>query len=99
MTDDSRPEGPGAVTGERARNAWLATIEALPIGTHVTGEVTSRHPFGVFLRIDGTPDAVGLAEITAMPHSAVLPTLGTQVTGEVIWHAVHNFQVKIKLSE
>ncbi|WP_200826101.1 S1 domain-containing protein [Kibdelosporangium aridum] len=70
----------------------------MPLGTQVTGEVIARQPFGVFIRIDGTPDAVGLAEITAMPQGAELPAVAAQVTGEVIWHAEHNHQVKIRLT-
>ncbi|MFD8124841.1 hypothetical protein ACFV3T_27895 [Streptomyces albidoflavus] len=64
----------------------------------MTGEVIGRRPFGVFLRIDGVQDAIGLAEITAMPHDAELPQIGTHVSGEVVGHAEHNRQVKIILS-
>ncbi|MGW3285998.1 hypothetical protein ACWDR3_15315 [Streptomyces sp. NPDC001002] len=45
------------------------------------------------------PNAVGLAEITTMPHHMELPTMCTTVTGEVIWHADHNHRVKIRLDE
>ncbi|MFG2951408.1 hypothetical protein [Streptomyces adustus] len=45
------------------------------------------------------PNAVGLAEITAMPHPMELPAMGATVVGEVIWHADHNRQVKIRLNE
>jgi hypothetical protein len=55
--------------------------------------------FGVFLLLDGVPNAVGLAEITAMPHHMELPALGTTVPGEVIWHTDHNRQIKIRLNE
>lgn len=82
-----------------ARSGWEATVQALPVGTQITGEVIGRQPFGVFLRIDGTPDAIGLAEITTMPRCADLPHVGEQVSGEVIWHADHNHQVKIQLTE
>ncbi|MEU5278565.1 hypothetical protein AB0G87_19375 [Streptomyces asoensis] len=58
-----------------------------------------RQPFGVFVLLDGVPNAVGLAEITAVPHGMELPAMGTTVTGEVIWHADHNHQVKIRLDE
>ncbi|MFF3085280.1 hypothetical protein ACFVRB_09550 [Streptomyces nojiriensis] len=98
MSEYSWPDD-GAEVGARARAAWAATCEALPVGTPVTGEVIGRRPFGVFLRIDGVPDAVGLAEITAMPHGAELPHLGARVTGEVLWPAEHNHQVKIRLTE
>ncbi|MFD8562955.1 hypothetical protein ACFV1N_37255 [Streptosporangium canum] len=99
MSEYSWPEGPYDVREERARACWPATVEALPIGARVSGEVIGRQPFGVFLRIDGVPGALGLAEIGALPRGTVLPMPGTQVTGEVIWHAEHNFQVKIKLTE
>ncbi|MFJ9244547.1 hypothetical protein [Streptomyces sp. NPDC101776] len=58
-----------------------------------------RQPFGVFLLLDAVPNAVGLAEVTAMPHHMELPAMDNTVTGEVIWHADHNHQVKIRLDE
>ncbi|MYW15956.1 hypothetical protein GT039_10195 [Streptomyces sp. SID2955] len=58
-----------------------------------------RQRFGVFIRIDGVPYAIGLAEITAMPLGVGLPALGAFVSGEVIWHAAHNHQVKVRLDE
>ncbi|MFE1923891.1 hypothetical protein ACFW91_15150 [Streptomyces asoensis] len=45
------------------------------------------------------PDAVGVAEITAMADHVELPALGSAVAGEVIWHADHNHQVKVRLYE
>ncbi|WP_316772732.1 hypothetical protein [Streptomyces sasae] len=45
------------------------------------------------------PNAVGLAEITAMPHRMELHALGATGTGEVIWHADHNRRLKIRLDE
>jgi ribosomal protein S1 len=98
MNEYSWPDD-GIAVGARAKAVWSATCEALPVGTQVTGEVIGRQPFGVFLRIDGAPDAVGLAEITAMPHGAELPQIGAHVSGEVLWHAEHNHQVKVTLSE
>jgi RNAse (barnase) inhibitor barstar len=83
----------------RVRAAWSATCQALPVGTAITGEVIGRQRFGVFLRIDAHPDAIGLVEITSMPRGLVLPAIGERVTGEVIDHAHHNFQVKAKLTE
>lgn len=65
----------------------------------MTGEVIGRRPFGVFISINDFQDAIGLAEITAMPRDATLPLVGAVVTGEVIWHAEHNCQVKIRLAE
>ena len=76
----------------RLRAAWPAIIAALPIGSRVTGEVVARQPFGVFIRIDGVPDALGLAEITSLPDDAVLPVVGRRIAGEVIWHVEHNHQ-------
>lgn len=98
VSEYSWPEVP-ADWQARVRSAWSATVAATPPGTPVSGEVIGRQPFGVFIRIDGLPEAVALAEITAMPGNAHLPTLGTHVSGHVIWHADHNHQVKIKLTE
>jgi hypothetical protein len=61
--------------------------------------VIDGQPFGVFMHIDGVSYAVALAEITAMPLGMHLPALGTFVSGEVIWHATHNDQVKVRLDE
>ncbi|MFJ6658260.1 hypothetical protein ACIQNG_18125 [Streptomyces sp. NPDC091377] len=98
MSENQWPDD-GIELGRRARIAWSATLEALPAGTPVIGEVIGRQPFGVFLRIDGVPDAVGLAEITAMPHGAELPRMGARVRGEVLRHTEHNHQVTITLDE
>ncbi|MGW4412003.1 hypothetical protein ACWEJ6_48915 [Nonomuraea sp. NPDC004702] len=96
MSEYSWPDN-GVEAARRARAGWSASCQALPIGTRVTGKVIGRQPFGVFLRIDGVPDAIGLAEITAMPVDFDLPGMGAEVVGEVIWHAEHNHQVKIRL--
>lgn len=76
---------------------WEATVAALPVGTPISGHVIGRQPFGVFIRIDDVPDAVGLAEITAMPHDVELPLIGTRIVGAVISHAEHNHQVRVRL--
>lgn len=78
--------------------SWAATVAALPVGTHITGEVIGRQPFGVFIRIDGVPNAVAPAEITAMPLGMELPALEVSIEGEVFWHA-HNHQVRVRLDE
>jgi hypothetical protein len=96
MIGYSWPED-GDRLAQRAREVWPATTEALPIGAHITGEVIARQPFGVFIRINAIPDAVGLAEIISTPREATLPDLGTVVVGEVIWHAEHNHQVRLRL--
>ncbi|MEU0838146.1 hypothetical protein ABZ370_01560 [Streptomyces sp. NPDC005962] len=98
MDEYAWPTGPGVPVGEAVRHAWSATVAALPVGAHVTGQVIGRQPFGVFIRIDGVPDAVALAEITAMPQGMELPALGASVGGEVFWHA-HNCQVRVRLDE
>ena len=89
----------GLLAGARAQASWAANCQVLPIGTQITGEVTGRQRFGVFLSIDGAPEAIGLAEIIAAPLNATLPALGEHVSGEVIGHSDHNCQVKIKLTE
>jgi ribosomal protein S1 len=82
---------------EPAAERWLETAAALPEGIVVTGQVIGRQPFGVFVQIAGVRDAVGLAEITTMPHGVALPPIGTVVRGTVISHAAHNHQVKLRL--
>ncbi len=86
-------------TAEETRRSWKATVSALPVGARVSGRVIGRQPFGVFLLFDGVPNAVGLAEIAGMPCGVELPALGAVVVGEVVWHAGHNCQVRIKLDE
>ncbi|MET9262500.1 hypothetical protein [Amycolatopsis sp. NPDC004079] len=83
----------------RARAAWAATIESLPVGTSITGKVIGRQRFGVFVRIDGVPDALGLVEVTALPCGTSLPAVGDAVVGEVLWHAAHNHQIRIRPSQ
>lgn len=85
------------VPAQSYQEVWNATVTALPLGTSVTGEVIGRQPFGVFVRVDGVPDAMALAEITAMPQGMDLPVLGARVVGEVIGHAEHNRQVRVRL--
>lgn len=65
--------------------SWAATVAALPVGARVAGEVIGRQRFGVFIHLDGVPNAVALAEVTAMPHEMELPALGARVEGEVLW--------------
>ncbi|MFE1295757.1 hypothetical protein [Streptomyces sp. NPDC058731] len=93
------PAGPDVPAAETVRRCWAATVAALPVGAWITGEVVGRQRFGVFIRIHGVPDAVGLAEVGGMPHDMELPAMGAEVTGKVVWHADHNCQVKIKLDE
>jgi ribosomal protein S1 len=83
--------------GEAARDRWTETIEALPVGSAVTGEVIGRQPFGVFVAISAVPGAIGLAEITSMPGDTVLPLIGTVVCATVIDHVAHNHEVKLRL--
>ncbi|MER7339232.1 hypothetical protein ABT403_15495 [Streptomyces sp. NPDC000075] len=80
-------------------SAWPETVRRLPVGTPVAGEVVGRRAFGVFLALDGHPDALGLARIDRMPRGRELPPVGRRVTGEVVWHAHHNHQVGVALDE
>ncbi|GAA4077528.1 hypothetical protein [Streptomyces shaanxiensis] len=98
MDEYAWPAGPDLPDADAVIGSWAATIAALPVGTHITGEVIGRLPFGVFLRIEGVPNAVALAEISAMPLGMELPALGASVEGEVFWHG-HNHQVRVRLDE
>jgi exosome complex RNA-binding protein Csl4 len=83
--------------GKRVVEHWEETVAALPEGAAVTGRVIGRQPFGVFVEIAGVPDAIGLAEIITMPPGAPLPSVGATVQGNVIGHAAHNHQVRLRL--
>ncbi|MCY0935164.1 S1 RNA-binding domain-containing protein [Streptomyces sp. H34-S4] len=98
MSEYSWPEENGRRMPD-ASSAWAETIRDLPVGTRITAEAIGRQPFGVFLSINGHPNAVGLARINRMPRCMELPTVGQHVTGQVIWHADHNHQVGVVLSE
>ncbi|MCX5351988.1 hypothetical protein OG901_30195 [Streptomyces mirabilis] len=98
MDEYTWPAGHEVPAAEVIWQSWETTVAALPVGAHVAGEVIGRQRFGIFIRIDGVPDAVALAEITAMPHGMQLPALGASVEGEVLGHA-HNNQVRIRLDE
>ncbi|MFJ8362757.1 hypothetical protein [Streptomyces sp. NPDC093984] len=99
MDEYDWPTGSEAPAAEAVQSSWAVTVSALPVGTRITGEVIGRQRFGVFIRIDGVANAIALAEITAMPHGTDLPALGAFVSGEVLWHAAHNYQVKVRLDE
>ena len=100
MTEYSWPDwGSYRAREDLAANAWNEIIRNLPLGSKIAGDVIGRQPFGVFIRIDHHPEAIGLAEITAMPRCAAFPRVGERVSGTVLWHADHNHQVKIRLEE
>lgn len=100
VTEYSWPDRGSHRGGEDAAvKAWNDIVRELPAGSPIAGEVIGRQPFGVFVRIDKHPDAVGLAEITVMPRHMRLPRVGDRVTGSVLGHADHNRQVRITLTE
>ncbi|MGW3513608.1 hypothetical protein [Streptomyces sp. NPDC000994] len=99
MDEYAWPTGSEVPAADLVRESWEATVAALPVEARISGEVIGRQRFGVFIRIDGVPYAIALAEITAMPLGMDLPVLGAFVSGEVIWHAAHNHQVKVQLDE
>ncbi|MFI5978536.1 hypothetical protein [Streptomyces sp. NPDC051452] len=99
MTEYTWPKGVGDPTPEDIRRAWPATVSALPVGAAVTGKVIGRQPFGVFVQLDGVPDAVGLAEIFSSPPGTVPPPLGFAISGSVVDHAEHNYQVRLRLDD
>lgn len=83
MAEYSWPDG-GERLAKTVADRWAETVKALPEGSIVTGPVIGRQPFGVFVDINGTPGAIGLAEITSMPRDAILPSVGAIVRGVVI---------------
>lgn len=99
MDEYAWPAGPRVPAANAVLRSWAATVAALPVGARVAGEVIGRQRFGVFILLGGVPNAVALAEVLAMPHGMDLPALGVRVEGEVLWHAEHNHQVKLRLDE
>lgn len=84
---------------ERARRSWPETKSALPVGERVRVRVLAVMPFGVFVEIDGQPDALGLMEITTLPRGSELPAIGVYLDGVVVDHAAHNWQVRLRPAE
>ncbi|MEU9371242.1 hypothetical protein AB0D71_42765 [Streptomyces avermitilis] len=99
MNEYAWPTDPEVPAAALVRESCEATVVALPVAARITGEVIGRQPFGVFIRIDDVPNAIAWAEITAMPRGMDFPTLGALVNGEVLCHAAHNHQVKVRLDE
>lgn len=99
MPEFSWPDRSPVPASDDIDQTWPVTVSTLPLGSHVSGRVIGRQSFGVFLLLNGTPNAIGLAEITAMPHHMELPALGATVAGEVIRHTDHNRQVNIRLDK
>lgn len=99
MDEYAWPTGPEVPAADLVRESWEATVAALPVEARITGEVIGRRPFGVFIRVDGVPNAIAPAEITAMPQGMDLPALGTFVSGVVFWHTAHNHQLKVRFDE
>jgi ribosomal protein S1 len=99
MDEYAWPTGPEVPAAEDRQRSWEATVAALPVGHRMTGKVVGRQRFGVFLLMEDAPDAMALAEITAMPLGMDLPAIGALVRGQVLWHAEHNHQVKVRLDE
>jgi len=63
VDDYAWPED-GQSLAERSRLAWGATVAALPVGTAIAGKVIGRQRFGIFILIDGVPDAVEARSVT-----------------------------------
>jgi hypothetical protein len=99
MTEYTWPNGVDDPTSDDIRRAWPATLTSLPVGARVTGRVIGRQRFGVFVKIDGAPYALGLAEIGGSPPGTVPPPLGFMISGSVVDHAERNCQVKLRLDD
>ena len=84
---------------ERAKRSWSASRSTLPAGKRVQACVLVRMPFGVFVEIDGHPDALGLMEITTFPRGSKLPTVDGYLDAVVVDHSDHNWQVRLRPAE
>ncbi|MFI8242249.1 hypothetical protein ACIF83_34135 [Streptomyces sp. NPDC085866] len=98
MDESAWPAGPDAPVVDAVLESRPATVAALPVGTRITGEVIGRQSFGVFIRINGVPNAIAPAEITSMPQGMDLPAPGAFISGEDFRRA-DNHQVRVRLGE
>ncbi|GGU06458.1 hypothetical protein [Streptomyces coeruleorubidus] len=57
MDEYAWPTGLETPAAEEGRRSWVATVEALPVGSRITGEVIGRQAFGAsyVLRVYLTP--------------------------------------------
>lgn len=81
---------------ERARRSWPEIKSALPVGERVRARVFAAMPFGVFVEIDGQPDALGMVEVATLPPGSELPAIGVYLDLVVVNHAAHNWQVRVR---
>ncbi|MFG3339912.1 phosphotransferase [Glycomyces sp. NPDC048151] len=83
---------------ERAETHWAASVRALPLEGRVKGRVYRRERFGIFIDLDGCPDAHGFADIAgARCRHRGLPEVGARVSGWVRQHNDRNFQITVRL--
>ncbi|GHF30439.1 RNA-binding protein [Streptomyces morookaense] len=82
---------------------WTEAKEAFPIGSSVQGEVLTNRSFGFFVKLPGNPDAVAVVDaISYIPHgvpvdAALWPKPGQKISAEVVDHAEHNRQIKLRV--
>jgi ribosomal protein S1 len=82
----------------RAERSWASSVQAFPCGAAVSGRVYRRERFGVFLDLDGDPEAHGFADIAgARCRRHGLPEVGTRISGRVRQHRDHNTQIVVAL--
>ncbi|MFE0590231.1 hypothetical protein [Micromonospora echinospora] len=84
---------------ERAKRSWSEIKSVLACGRTSSGAVLAAMPFGVFVEIDGQPDALGLVEITTLPQDSELPAVGVYLNVVVADHAAYNWQVRPRPAE
>ncbi|WP_406068548.1 hypothetical protein [Micromonospora sp. NBC_01638] len=53
-------------------------------------------PFGVFVDMEGQPDALALMEITTLPRGSELPAVGFWLDAVVVDHIAYNWQVRLR---
>ncbi|MFD6678445.1 hypothetical protein [Micromonospora parva] len=80
---------------KRARRSWPAIKLTLPVGDRIRVRVLAAMSFGVFVEIDGQPEALGLLEISALPRGSELPTVDVYLDAAVVEPAAHNRQVRL----
>ena len=79
----------------------LRARRVAPLGSVVTGQVTSRETFGSFIQLDVDPEIRALVEINnyrplGIPvTSGELPSVGQRVTATVLDYSLPNHQIRL----
>ncbi|MEU6818577.1 hypothetical protein [Streptomyces sp. NPDC046860] len=73
-----------------------------PVGSRTHGVVRIRRPFGGFIELDGSPDAIGFLDIASYspdPPALDRPEVGVGVSVQVAFHDEQKRQIRVRVGE